>query len=343
MQLSDFEYDLSPGLIAQYPAPERTASRLLSVLRTGVEHGHFTDITKRLRAGDLLVVNNTRVIKARVHAVKDSGGVAEILLERLLGDHDALCQVRVSKPLKPGRVLQVDDVELVCTGRQGQFYQLRCDMPFLALLERHGHVPLPPYIERADESALDDERYQTVYGQVPGAVAAPTAGLHFTEALLAELQERGVRLAEITLHVGAGTFQPVRGELDAHEMHHECYDINATAAARINETRRRGGRIVAVGTTVVRTLESATLAGDGAIRAGAGETRLFIKPGFDFQIVDALITNFHLPGSTLLMLVCAFAGYEQVMDAYRTAVAEQYRFFSYGDAMWLERLEHNDV
>ena len=339
MQLSDFQYELPEQLIAQYPAEQRSASRLLQLTPTGCEHGVFTDIQSLLAPGDLLVVNDTRVVKARLHASKDSGGRAEVMLERLLDEHEALCQVRVSKPLKPGgRVLKVGGHTLTCVGRQGQFYQLRCDMPFLALLEAHGHIPLPPYVERADDS-VDAERYQTVYGRVPGAVAAPTAGLHFTEALLDEVRALGVQVAEVTLHVGAGTFQPVRGELDAHVMHEEWYEVSEHTARLIADTRNAGGRVVAVGTTVVRTLEAAALAGDGVVCPGAGETRLFIRPGFDFQVVDALITNFHLPGSTLLMLVSAFAGYEPVMQAYREAVQQQYRFFSYGDAMWLERAD----
>lgn len=338
MQLSDFEYDLPEELIAQYPAEERTGSRLLQITKKTIAHGVFTDIVRLLVAGDLLVVNNTKVVKARLHGVKDSGGQAEILMERVLDPYSALCQVRVSKPLKVGRKITVADVTLTCVGRQGQFYRLRSEQPFLDILEQHGHIPLPPYIGRPDSLDFDAERYQTVYSQVPGAVAAPTAGLHFSSELIDQLTAAGIDIAQITLHVGAGTFAPVRGEIAAHEMHREFYCIDKNVAAQIASTQVRGGRIVAVGTTVVRALESAALVDEsGAVRAGAADTRLFIKPGFCFQVVDAMITNFHLPGSTLMMLVSAFAGYQEIMDAYRQAVAERYRFFSYGDAMWLER------
>ena len=336
MQLSDFQYDLPAALIAQHPAAERTSSRLLQLTQDGVRHGVFKDVLGLLQPQDVLVVNNPRVINARLFGTKDSGGQAEILLERLLDEHEGLFQVRVSKPIKPGRGLRVGSNLLTCVERQGQFYRLRSDAPLLDVLHAHGHVPLPPYIERKD-CAEDDERYQTVYSQVPGAVAAPTAGLHFTEELLDAIREQGTDIAEITLHVGAGTFQPVRGDLDNHQMHKEFYAVSAAAADTIEAARRRGGRVVAVGTTVVRTLESVALRCDGRVQASSGDTRLFIKPGFEFAVVDALITNFHLPGSTLLMLVCAFAGYERVMDAYQEAVAQGYRFFSYGDAMWLER------
>ncbi len=333
----DFHYELPAELIAQYPPDERGTSRLLELTPAGVTHGHFEDVVSLLEPGDLLVINNTRVIKARLYAVKDSGGQAEVLLERLLGEREALCQVRVSKPLKVGRVLSVDGRELTCLGREGQFYRLQSDIPLLDLLEQVGHVPLPPYIERSDQAELDGERYQTVYSSVPGAVAAPTAGLHFTKEILEQVKARGVGVAEVTLHVGAGTFQPVRGRLEDHVMHQEWYAIDEAAAAAINATRRAGRRVVAVGTTVVRTLESAALAHEGCVASGSAETRLFIQPGFEFQVTDALITNFHLPESTLLMLVCAFGGYDAVMQAYREAVANGYRFFSYGDAMWLER------
>jgi len=336
MQLADFFYDLPDGLIAQHPCDERTSSRLLQVTPDGLRHRQFADVTTLLAPGDLLVLNNTRVLKARLFAVKDSGGQAEVLVERLVDDHQAMCQVRVSKPLKSGRTLQVGKETLTCVAREGEFYRLSSEMPFASLLERYGHMPLPPYVERPDESS-DAERYQTVYGRIPGAVAAPTAGLHFSRTLLATLRENGVRLAELTLHVGAGTFQPVRGDLDCHRMHREWYEIDAAAATEIHDARVRGARVVAVGTTVVRALESAAITDNGEVPALQGETRLFIKPGFEFNVVDALITNFHLPGSTLLMLVCAFAGYEEVMSAYRAAVQARYRFFSYGDAMWLER------
>ncbi len=339
MPEQSFHYDLPDALIAQFPAEERAASRLLKLTREGLAHGHFPDVKTLLRPGDLLVVNNTRVIKARLFAVKDSGGSAEVMLERLLGGDEALCQVRVSKPLKAGRTLDVDGVTLTALGREGQFYHLRSSIPFLELLDRAGHVPLPPYIERDDDAAVDGERYQTVYNKVPGAVAAPTAGLHFSASLLDEIKRMGVGIAEVTLHVGAGTFQPVRGPIDEHVMHQEWYEIDERAAEQIASVRRAGHRVVAVGTTVVRTLESAALRDDGCVRAGSDETQLFIKPGFKFRVTDALITNFHLPDSTLMMLVCAFGGYEAVMQAYREAVKEGYRFFSYGDAMWMERAD----
>ncbi|MEM9620440.1 MAG: tRNA preQ1(34) S-adenosylmethionine ribosyltransferase-isomerase QueA [Pseudomonadota bacterium] len=335
MQLKDFEYDLPERLIAQQPPAERTAARLLQVTEEGLQHGQITDLLHLLQPGDLLVVNNTSVIKARLHAVKDSGGAAEVLVERILDETTALCQVRVSKALQSGRTLLLGDETLVCRGREAQYYRLEFPRPVLAFLQDHGHVPLPPYIKRQD-GPLDNERYQTVYGQVPGAVAAPTAGLHFSQSLLDQLQARGVALAALTLHVGAGTFQPVRGALEDHVMHQEWYEISATTAAQITRTTQNGGRIVAVGTTVARTLESAALE-HLPIRAGSGFTGLFIKPGFRFKIVDVLITNFHLPGSTLMMLVSAFAGYTRIMSAYRQAVDREYRFFSYGDAMYLQR------
>jgi len=284
------------------------------------------------------VVNDTRVIRARLPAVKDSGGQAELLVERLFDDapREALCQVRVSKPLKPGRYLDSPAGRLEVADRDGDFYRLRFPGPVLELLERHGEVPLPPYIERAPE-AEDLERYQTVWSRAPGAVAAPTAGLHFSPELLDRLEARGVERVSVTLHVGAGTFQPVRVEdLATHVMHSERYEVPQAAADAIARCRARGGRVVAVGTTVVRTLES-VVDDAGTVAAASGETRLFIAPGFRFRAVDRLITNFHLPESTLLMLVCAFAGTDPVLAAYGEAVRERYRFFSYGDAMWLER------
>lgn len=334
-QLSDFDYALPQELIAQYPKANRTDARLLQLLPAGLQHGTFTDVLNLLHAGDLLVLNNTKVIKARLFARKDSGGQAEILFERLVDPHLALCQVRVSKPLKAGRKLQIADSVVTCKSRQGQFYVLSCATPWLDLMAQHGHVPLPPYIERADDVDIDESRYQTVFGQVPGAVAAPTAGLHFSAELLEQLTQREVALAEVTLHVGAGTFAPVRGDLANHVMHSEFYQVSQTVADQIRTARQRGGRVVAVGTTVVRTLESSALAHAGQVLAGEGDTQLFIQPGFEFQVVDALITNFHLPASTLMMLVSAFAGYDNVMSAYREAVAQKYQFFSYGDAMFL--------
>ncbi|MFU8814664.1 MAG: tRNA preQ1(34) S-adenosylmethionine ribosyltransferase-isomerase QueA [Pseudomonadales bacterium] len=336
-RLEDFSYALPERLIAQTPPERRDASRLLCVGREGCSHRTFDAFPELLRAGDLLVVNDTRVIKARLLAEKDSGGRAEILVERLESDDTALCQVRVSKALKAGRRLLVGGLALTVVERQGQFYRLAFPGSVLDVLEAAGQVPLPPYIDRP-AGGEDQERYQTVYGKHPGAVAAPTAGLHFTAEMLAGLPARGIDTAAVTLHVGAGTFQPVRSDdIRQHRMHLERFEISASAAAAVAACRERGGRVVAVGTTVVRTLESAAAAAEGRVAAGCGETDLFITPGYRFRVVDALLTNFHLPQSTLLMLVCAFGGYQRVMAAYQAAVAEEYRFFSYGDAMFLER------
>ena len=356
MHLSDFDYHLPEQLIAQHPAQERTSSRLLQLADGREVHGAFADLKEILNPGDLLVLNDTRVVKARLQAVKDSGGSAEILLENVLlssvdaaaeASNEALCQVRVSKPLKNGRKLLVHDRVIECLGRQGEFYHLRFPQPVFDFLQAFGELPLPPYIKR-DHAArggtmadtmtdtIDEARYQTVFARRPGAVAAPTAGLHFSETFLAELQQQGVGAAYVTLHVGAGTFQPVRKEnLSDHVMHEEHYQIQSDVVEQIRQTKANGGRVVAVGTTVIRTLEAA--ATHGPLQARSGATRLFITPGFEFQVVDALVTNFHLPKSTLMMLVCAFGGYEGVMAAYRAAVAEQYRFFSYGDAMFIVR------
>jgi S-adenosylmethionine:tRNA ribosyltransferase-isomerase len=331
----DFTYELPPELIAQTPPETRGESRLL-VVADGIEHLSFGELPRLLHPGDLLVVNDTRVIKARLMAQKDSGGRAEILLERIENPTTALCQVRVSKPLKPGRTLLADTHTLEVLGREGEFYRLAFPIPVMDLFDELGNVPLPPYITRSAE-ALDGERYQTIWNREPGAVAAPTAGLHFTRPLLEAIEAAGVRVLPLTLHVGAGTFQPVRfSDLSAHRMHSERYAIGEDLAAAVDSVRERDGRVVAVGTTVVRALESAA-AGDGRVAAGAGETDLFITPGYRFRVVDALVTNFHLPESTLLMMVCAFGGYDRVLEAYRTAVACRYRFFSYGDAMFLER------
>ena len=337
MKRSDFHYDLPPALIAQRPAEPRSASRLLGV--EGLRDLRMNEFPSLLNPGDLLVFNDTRVIPARLFGEKDSGGKVEILIERLLDDDGVLAQMRASKsPRAGGRITILGaDGDFDVLGRDGEFYRLQWRGPLrlLDLLERAGHMPLPPYIERADESA-DRDRYQTVFARQPGAVAAPTAGLHFDEPLLQAVRARGVATATLTLHVGAGTFQPLRSDdLSQHVMHAERYEITPELCAAVESTRQRGGRVVSVGTTVTRALESA--AADGALKPGAGETRLFITPGYPFRVVDALLTNFHLPESTLLMLVCAFAGYEPVMAAYRHAVASSYRFFSYGDAMWLSK------
>ncbi len=337
MLRSAFRYDLPAELIAQYPLPERSASRLLCLARAG---GHvdrrFTDLPTLLQAGDLLVFNDTRVMAARLHGYKDSGGRIEMLVERILDRHTVLAQIRASKSLRPGGWIEfAGAVRAEVLGREDMFYRLRFagERPVTTLLEEIGHIPLPPYIERSDEH-LDRRRYQTVFARRSCAVAAPTAGLHFDEALLAQLRGKGVASAYVTLHVGAGTFQPVRvADIRAHRMHREYVEVSAAACAAVQRTRDQGGRVIAVGTTVVRSLESASR--HGTLQPFAGETDIFITPGYPFRAVDALITNFHMPESTLLMLVCAFGGMERVMAAYRHAVAQRYRFFSYGDAMFV--------
>lgn len=337
-----FDFDLPTELIAQHPAAERTASRLLHVDHGRLADLRFTDLPGLLTPGDLLVFNDTRVIKARFFGQKESGGQVEVLLERIVDERHALAQVRASKSPKPGtRIILEEAFTLVCTGRHQEFFALEVEGEgnLWDLAERHGRLPLPPYIEHGAE-AEDESRYQTVYAKNPGAVAAPTAGLHFDEAMLAKLADLGIRQAAVTLHVGAGTYQPVRVDRVAdHKMHTERYHVPEETVAAIRATRERGGKVVAVGTTSLRTLESAA-SGDGLVRAGSGETDIFITPGYRFQVVDRLITNFHLPRSTLLMLVSAFAGMDAIRAAYAHAVAEQYRFFSYGDAMLLERNDH---
>jgi S-adenosylmethionine:tRNA ribosyltransferase-isomerase len=340
-RLSDFDYELPAELIAQHPAAERAASRLLHVDgRTGaLEDLAFRDLPGLIGKDDLVVFNDTKVIKARLRGRKDSGGEVEALVERILDAHRVLAQVRASKTPKAGRRLVLAGaVEAEVLGRHGEMFELRLEGgPALDLLAAHGEVPLPPYITHVPD-AQDEDRYQTVYARAPGAVAAPTAGLHFDEATLAALRARGIETATVTLHVGAGTFQPVRSEdLAAHVMHAEWYGIPQATRAAIARARQRGGRVVAVGTTTLRALESA--ATDAGICAGRGETRLFVMPGFAFRVVDRLLTNFHLPKSTLLMLVCAFAGTANIRRAYRHAIAARYRFFSYGDAMLLERAQ----
>lgn len=342
LTVDDFDFPLPPELIAQHPAPERTGSRLLHVI--GCKHidRRFTELPTLLRAGDLLVFNDTKVIKARFFGTKETGGQVEIMLERIVDATHALCQIRASKAPKPGCLLRLADAFTVrMTGRAGKDGDLftlelvdRDD--FWAVAEQYGALPLPPYIEHSAEAA-DESRYQTVYAREPGAVAAPTAGLHFDEAMLEILRAQGIGTAFVTLHVGAGTYRPVRVEKIAeHRMHSERYEIPAATAEAIAATRAAGGRVVAVGTTSLRALESAGNA-DSTVRAGSAETDIFITPGYRFQVVDRLITNFHLPKSTLLMLVSAFAGYDAIRAAYAHAVADRYRFFSYGDAMLLER------
>ncbi|BCX89731.1 S-adenosylmethionine:tRNA ribosyltransferase-isomerase [Methylomarinovum tepidoasis] len=338
MRTSDFHYDLPEDLIAREPLPERSASRLLVLEESGeIQDRRFADLVDLLAPGDLLVFNDTKVIPARLYGRKETGGRVEILIERPLADDLALAHVRASKAPKPGQKIGLDQgFGCRVEGREGDLFRLRfVGAPLLEILECIGHVPLPPYIDRPDTEA-DRRRYQTVYARRPGAVAAPTAGLHFDEAVLARLAAKGVETAFVTLHVGAGTFQPVRvEELERHRMHREVFDVPQATVAAVERTRERGGRVVAVGTTAVRSLEAA--AGSGKLIPCRGETELFIRPGYRFRCVDALVTNFHLPESTLLMLVCAFAGYEAVMRAYRHAVAQRYRFFSYGDAMFLSR------
>jgi S-adenosylmethionine:tRNA ribosyltransferase-isomerase len=335
LTLDDFDFDLPPHLIAQHPLPERTASRLLHVARDALRDLAFTDIERLLVPGDLLVFNDTRVLKARLLGSKPTGGRVEALIERVVEPTLALAMVRTSHKPQPGAVFLFDDARATVEGRRGEFFLLRFDADVGAVMERLGRVPLPPYIAHAD-AAEDAERYQTVYAARPGAVAAPTAGLHFTQELLDRLRARGVESATLTLHVGAGTFQPVRTRnLAEHRMHSEWFDIGAPAAAAVNSARAARRRVIAVGTTSLRALESAGR--DGIVRAGSAETDIFITPGFHFRIVDALVTNFHLPKSTLLMLVSAFAGIDRIRTAYAHAIARQYRFFSYGDAMFLER------
>ncbi len=338
MNVSDFHFELPDELIARYPLPERSSSRLLMLQgETGeIAHRQFRDIVDLLNPGDLLVFNDTRVIPARLFGRKESGGKVEVLMERLVGEHHMLAHVKASKSLKEGQqVLLEDGSRLTMVERQGALFLLESpqDVPLLPLLERIGHMPLPPYVDRPDEST-DRQRYQTVYARESGAVAAPTAGLHFDESILELLNERGIHSTFVTLHVGAGTFQPVRVDnIDDHVMHSEVARVSSDTVAAVEAARQRGGRVVAVGTTSVRSLESASQNGD--LAPFQGETDIFIRPGYQFQTVDALITNFHLPESTLIMLVSAFAGYEQTMSAYQAAVAEKYRFFSYGDAMFI--------
>jgi S-adenosylmethionine:tRNA ribosyltransferase-isomerase len=343
MQPADFSFDLPPDLIAQKPLAERVDSRLLRVRGTdgGVEDMGFTDFAQLLNSGDLLVLNDTRVLPARLHGHKASGGKLELLLERILGPHLARVQLRSSRAPQVGVTLQFDGGEsAVVQGREGNFFVLEFSSPIETVLQQHGHMPLPPYIERADDPA-DRERYQTVFAKIPGAVAAPTAGLHFDRRQLNRLRAKGVDVATLTLHVGAGTFAPLRQEqIETGRLHAERVEVSASVCRAIAATRQRGGRVIAVGTTTVRALESAARElGDAQaqLQPWSGETTLFIRPGDRFYIVDAMLTNFHLPESSLLMLVCAFAGTRTILAAYEHAIRERYRFFSYGDAMFCER------
>lgn len=340
MKVSDFDFELPAHLIARYPTQERTASRLLHLnASTGeLAHYHFHQLIDLVAPNDLMVFNDTRVIPARLYGTKATGGKVEILLERTIHTHQALAQISSSKPPRPGSWIQLDDSELRLRvmSKQGGFYELAFPDPgVLEIAHELGHIPLPPYIDREDQLA-DHERYQTVYAREEGAVAAPTAGLHFDEALLADLKRKGVDQQFVTLHVGAGTFQPVRVEqVEDHQMHSETIDVSATVCDAVNACRHRNGRVIAVGTTSIRCLETASSA--GAMVPFKGDTDIFIYPGYTFTSVDAMITNFHLPGSTLMMLVSAFAGAENIRHAYATAIAEEYRFFSYGDAMLITR------
>jgi S-adenosylmethionine:tRNA ribosyltransferase-isomerase len=328
MRLSDFDYALPAELIAQHPAPRRDASRLLHLDAGGRLHERrFADLPGLLGADDALVINDTRVIKARLAAKKSTGGAAEIFVERVTGPREALALVHASKPPRPGSELQIDEVTARVVARRDDLYELAFSQDIEAVLEKSGSVPLPPYITHAPDAA-DAERYQTIYADKPGAVAAPTAGLHFDAATLDKIRARGATIEKITLHVGAGTFQPVRvDEIEKHKMHKERYAIPPGAFERISKKK-----VLAVGTTTLRALETMALT-----KRPEGETDLFVYPGFEFKAVDRLLTNFHLPKSTLLMLVCAFGGTERVLDAYRHAVHNEYRFFSYGDAMLIER------
>ena len=340
LSLSDFDFELPPELVAQHPARERSASRLLDGTGALPCDRVFHELPSLLAPGDLLVCNDTRVLKARLRGEKlPTGGAVEALVERVLPGHQVLAQLRASKSPRPGTVLRLagafDAEVLGREGPDGSLFRLAFPADPIALLEAHGHVPLPPYITHAD-TAEDAERYQTVFAARPGAVAAPTASLHFDAGVLAALDARGVQRAALTLHVGAGTFQPVRSEnLDEHRMHSEWFELPAATVQAIADARARGGRIVAAGTTTLRALESAARGGE--LLPFSGETDIFIRPGFEFRVVDLLVTNFHLPRSTLLMLVSAFAGHQHVRALYRHAVESRYRFFSYGDAMLLQR------
>ncbi len=341
MLRTDFSFELPEQLIARFPQPERSASRLLRLNRHSGELSHhkFSDVLAAVNPGDLLVFNNTRVIPARLFGQKASGGKIEVLVERILDEQRFLAHVRASKAPKAGALLILEnDAEVEMLQRQGELFELRVtgDEPVLAMLERLGHMPLPPYIDRPD-SAADRERYQTVYNEKPGAVAAPTAGLHFDEPLLAALKAKGVEFAFVTLHVGAGTFQPVRVDnVLEHQMHAEYIEVPDEVVAAVKACKARGNKVIAVGTTSVRSLESAAQIAKNngkELEAYSGDTRIFIYPGYQFAVVDGLITNFHLPESTLIMLVSAFSSRDFVMNAYQTAIKEQYRFYSYGDAM----------
>ncbi len=342
MRTQDFDFDLPDHLIAQHPTANRTASRLLHLADDGLQDRQFIDLPDLLNKGDLLVLNDTRVIKARLFGQKASGGQVEVLIERVLDEHSAWAQIRASRSPKVGSELTLaDTITVKVTARHNDLFELTFlhEHTVLSLLDEYGALPLPPYIDHAADET-DEQRYQTVFADKPGAVAAPTAGLHFTEDMLQKIKAQGVQVAYVTLHVGAGTFQPVRVDnIAEHKMHSECYEIPEQTAQLIENTKINQGKVVAVGTTVLRALESAArdAPDDALIHTGAGETDIFITPGFAFKLVDRLFTNFHLPKSTLLMLVSAFGGFDQMRQAYQHAIANEYRFFSYGDAMLIER------
>ncbi len=348
MRRTDFTFELPEELIAQQPVTERTASRLLVLNgNTGaIEDKVFTDLSNFLQSGDVLVFNNTQVIPARLHGKKATGGKVEVLVERIVDDHVALAHIRASKSPKSGTELLFEkNISAKVTGREGDLFVVnfnhnnQSENTVLGILNSIGHMPLPPYIQRDDED-FDQDRYQTVYAERPGAVAAPTAGLHFDAKMLQQLSDKGIEQIHVTLHVGAGTFQPVRvDDLNDHYMHKEWIELTKENSEKINQAKKEGRRIIAVGTTSVRCLESAALFSnkEGVLKPYTGETDIFITPGYEFKVIDALITNFHLSESTLLMLVSAFAGYENIKKAYQHAIKEKYRFFSYGDAMFLTR------
>lgn len=347
MKVSQFSFDLPPHLIARYPQPERSASRLLTLNgNDGVlTDGQFINVLDKVNAGDLMIFNDTRVIPARVFGQKESGGKLEVLVERMIDEHTVLAHVRCSKSPKPGSKIILDgDIYVTMVARHESLFELRFNdaRNVLDILENIGHMPLPPYIDRPDEDS-DKERYQTVYNKNPGAVAAPTAGLHFDDAMMEKLKDKGVQIAFVTLHVGAGTFQPVKVEtLDEHIMHKEYIEVSQEVSDKVIATKAAGKRVITVGSTSMRSLESAAmkaLDNDQLIAPFYGDSDIFIYPGYEFKVVDAMITNFHLPESTLIMLISAFAGYDNVMNAYHHAIENEYRFFSYGDAMFIEKTQ----
>lgn len=344
MRRDEFVYSLPPDLIAQYPTEHRGDSRLLYLdgMTGRVKDWNFSSLPELLSAGDLLVLNNTRVIPARIYAEKETGGKVEILVERFVDEKRITVQLKASKAPKPGTFICLDDeIRLVVESRQNEMYVLKSDddLDVAKVIQKYGHIPLPPYIQREDNE-FDIERYQTVFAQHPGAVAAPTAGLHFTDSMFKRLKENGIEISCVTLHIGAGTFQPVRTEfIEQHTMHSEYLEVSRKTCEQITSVKNNNGKIIAVGTTAVRALETAALSGD--LQPYQGETDIFIYPGFKFQVVDSLITNFHLPESTLLMLVCAFAGKENIFAAYRHAITNKYRFYSYGDAMFMTANKNN--